>query len=441
MTDLVRRAGDLMRPPSRRQLRTFASLVTGSQTEAALSFLSTVALVRVAGGETSGKVFFAQSVVSVWFMLWDLRLDDATQRFVPVHQATGRGRGTWLFVRLFWFDALISTVAVVLGVGAVLSARTAGWIAADQATFLLLTVVGGGFAAPIGTAVAGFAAVGQLGRIGVLRSLGAAFTFAMNIAALLAGGPVAYLAAGALAGLATTTVFAVTARRAVAGVLGPPPYGPIPLPAGIVRFAAKSSLATSMAAGQDRGVLALAGLMSGPSVVTFLKITAAAGRLYIGLISSVATQIYPRIVSATVAGDLSGIRRDTFRVTVMLAILGAVTTAGVTPLASSALATVYGTAYAGLAKVMVLVLLSSCVRGAAVWGKVFPAAMGMPGIQLAVTAVEGALSLTVLLIALRYGGTAEDVVLMFAYGDLLIAAARTTAWLTLVHALTQRTSS
>jgi O-antigen/teichoic acid export membrane protein len=175
--------------------------------------------------------------------------------------------------------------------------------------------------------------------------------------------------------------------------------------------------------------------------VTFLKITTAAGRLYVGLISSVAAQVYPRIVSAAVAGDFPGIRRDTFRVTVLLGILGALTTTAVVPLASSALTTVYGTTYAGLADVMVILVLSSCIRGAAIWGKVLPMALGRPGLQIAVVTVEGALSLTALLIASRYGGTAADAALIFAYGDVLIAAARTTTWLILLRPLTQCASS
>ncbi|MGH3389961.1 MAG: hypothetical protein ACRDOO_13915, partial [Actinomadura sp.] len=198
------RAGGWLRPPGHRHLRTFASLSAATQGEALLSFLGTVALIRITGTDVSGRVFFAQALAGVWFMLWDPRLEDAAQRFAPVLQAAARGRGTWLFVRLVRLDTAIGLFATALGAGGVALARAIGWLDPEQATYVLLALLSAGIAAPIGTAGAGFAIAGRLGSLGVLRSAAAAVSFLATVTALMAGGPVAYLAAGALTGLVTT---------------------------------------------------------------------------------------------------------------------------------------------------------------------------------------------------------------------------------------------
>jgi O-antigen/teichoic acid export membrane protein len=437
VADLLRRAGGWVRPPGQRHLRTFASLTAATQGEAVLSFLSTVALIRVTGTVESGRVFFAQSLAGVWFMLWDPKFDDAAQRFVPLHQATAQGRGTWLFVRLLRLDVAVGLFAAAVGAGGVALARGAGWFDADQALFLLLALLAAGIAAPIGTAGAGFAVVGQLGRLGLLRSAAAAMSFVATVTALITAGSVAFLVTGVLTGLVTTTLLSVAARRAIIDVLGPPPPGPIPLPDGIVRFAAKSSAATSVGAASERGVLTLAGFLVGPSLVTFLKVAGSAGRLYVGFVSSAAAQMYPRITSAAVLRDLAGIRRDTQRIAVLLALLGLVTVIAMAPLAGPALTIVYGPAYGWLAGVTMILVLASCVRGTVVWGKVFPLALGRPGVLLAFVIAEGVLVLAAVLISAWCAGTPERAVLIFAWADVSLAVARTTTWLILLRILTR----
>lgn len=437
MTDLLRRAGGWVRPPGHRHLRTFASLSAATQGEAVLSFLSTVALIRVTGTEVSGKVFFAQSLAGMWSMLWDPRLEDATQRFVPVLQETAHGRGTWLFVRLLRLDVVIGLFAAAIGAGGVALARAAGWLGTDQALFLLLALLAFGITAPIGTAAAGFAVVRQLGRLGALRSATAAGSFVVTVTALVVAGPVAFLAASVLTGLTTTVILSATAHRAVARELGPPPPGPIPIPDGIVRFAVKSSAATSVGAASERGVLTLAGFLGGPSLVTFLKVAGAAGRLYVSFVSSAAAQIYPRIASAAVRRDLTGIRRDTMRTAVLLAMLGVVTVITTSPLAGPALDIVYGPTYGWLAEVTVILLLAACIRGTVVWGKVFPLALGRPGVFLTFVIAESLLIPTALFLSSWLGGTPEHAIAIFAWADVSLAVIRVVTWLVLLRTLTR----
>jgi hypothetical protein len=82
--------------------------------------------------------------------------------------------------------------------------------------------------------------------------------------------------------------------------------------------------------------------------------------------------------------------------------------------------------------------LSSCIRGAAIWGKVMPMALGKPGLQIAVVTVEGALVVGVLLLATWLGRTVAGVLLIFACGDVLVAMGRTAVWLLLLKVHTER---
>ncbi len=75
----------------RRQLRTFGSLTAAGQVESVLSFATTATLVRLSGTAETGKVLLAQSMASVWFLVWDPRFEDAQQRFVPLEQHRGSG--------------------------------------------------------------------------------------------------------------------------------------------------------------------------------------------------------------------------------------------------------------------------------------------------------------------------------------------------------------
>jgi O-antigen/teichoic acid export membrane protein len=439
MADLLDRIGGWVRPPGQRHLTTFALLTAATQGEAVLSLLGTVALVRVAGTETSGKVFFAQSLAIVWFLLWDPKLDDAAQRFIPVHQTTVSGGGTWLFIRLLWLDVVINLLVAALGVGAVVIAQAAGWISVDPAVFLVLAAVAGGMTAADGTARAGFAVSGQLNRLGLMRLVTAALSFILTITALIMGGPVAYLAAAALAGLATTVTFLLMGQRIVVRAFGPPPAGPVPMPEGIVRFALKSSAAASVSAASDSGILTLAGLLSGPSLVTFLKVAGAPGRLLNSFVSVVGTQLYPRLASAVAERKGAAVvQRDVLKASTLLGILGVITVTIAPSMAGPLLTLLYGPPYAALATLSVILLAAACVRGVVVWAKVLPLALGRPGLRLAFVAGDGALLVVTLLLATAFYDSAMSIALMFGWGRVVVAVLGAVTWLALLRPLAVR---
>ncbi|ETK33477.1 hypothetical protein, partial [Microbispora sp. ATCC PTA-5024] len=315
MTALLDRVGSWVRPSARRQVRDFVVLGAAGQVEAAMSLVATVVLVRHTGAEASGQVFLAQSLAALWFLVWDPRLGDAAQRFVPVGQAAGPGRGAWLFARLLAVDAVVGMSAAAVGAALVAVAHALGAIAAGHAHLLLLALAGQAATASRGTSAAGYAIAGRLRRLGALRMVHAVAALGAGLTGLLLYGPCGYLAAAALAGAALTITLAVPARRAVAATLGPVPSGTVTAPPGLLRFAVTTSLASSVALASDNGVLAAAGLLGGPALTAYLKIASAPARLFLGMVSTVTAQLYPRFAAAAVRGDGAAVRADALRAT------------------------------------------------------------------------------------------------------------------------------
>jgi O-antigen/teichoic acid export membrane protein len=420
--------------PSRGQFVAFVSLSAATQGEAVLSFLGTVALVRLAGAHGAGQVFLAQSFAAVWFLVWDPRLDDAAQRYVPIVQRDRAGWGTALFLRLLYFDGGLGVVTGLAGAGLAVLAGACGWVGHGQVVLTVLAMAGGGLAAASGTAGAGFALAGRLRRLGAFRRVLAGTAAASTVAATVLCGPVGYLAAAAAGQLLASVVLSVAARRAMAGSLGAPVPG-VRWPPGILRFAVCSSLATSVSVGGEAGVLSLAGILGGPTLVTYLKVAAAPGRLFASVVGPLAAQLYPRLTVASAAGDLGVVRRDVFRATAALAVLGATGLAAAVPLAGPALSLVYGHPYAVLATVTAVLFAAACLRGAVVWAKVLPLALGRPGLRLGFVAAEAALLSGALVVAARVASGPHAVALGYAFGNAAVAAAGLAAWLALARSL------
>ncbi|MEO3812788.1 hypothetical protein ABGB17_27620 [Sphaerisporangium sp. B11E5] len=438
MTDLYTRIGSWVRPSARRQMRDFAVLGAAGQVEAVLSLAATAVLVRLTGAAGAGEVLLAQSMAAVWALLCDPRLGDAAQRFVPVQEAGDAGGGTWLFRRLLRLDALIGLAGAALGVTLVTVAGQAGAAPPGPASLLVLALLYQGGTASRGTSAAGFAIAGKLELLGRLRLGFAVLSCAATVTALVLGGPVAYLAAMASAAAVTTAVLAVLARRAVGAKLGPAPRGPRRAPAGLARFAVTTSAATCVSLASDNGILTLAGLLGGPSLVTFLKIAAAPGRLFLATVSTVTAQLYPRLASAAVRGDAGAIRRDVLRATVPLTVLGVAAAGLALPLARPALALVYGPAYVTLATATLVLLAAGCVRGAVVWAKVLPLAVGRPAVRLVAVATEGVLLTGALLLALHLTAGPEAAARAYALGALAVAVLFAAGWLALLRPLAGR---
>jgi O-antigen/teichoic acid export membrane protein len=416
-------------------MRTFGSLTVAGQVESALSFATTATLVRLAGSTEAGEVLFAQAMATVWFLLCDPRLEDAQQRFVPAEQLHGPGHGTRLYLRLLGLDIAAGVLATAVGVVVLVTAATAGWISIDQFWLLVPAVLAAGAATPSGSASAGFAIADQLSRLGVIRLFLAVFGCLTTLAALLAAGSVGYLAATVATALVSTVVLTIDACRQVREACGSPAAGPVVMPAGLVPFLVKSSATGSVSMASDSGVSVLAGLLGGPTLVTYLKIAAAPGRLFASFVSSVAAQLYPRLARAGAQKRRAAVMSDSLRSSVLTGSIGAVTVGVAACLLSRLLGLVYGPEYTMLATATLLLLAGAALRGTVVWCKVLPSALGFPGVRLVFLTAEGVCQAGILVGVINIWTDRADMTLAFAWGCLGLLLASTVGWFVVLRVL------
>ncbi|MGS2643743.1 hypothetical protein [Streptosporangium sp. LJ11] len=417
-----------IRRPGGRHLRTFTSLSAAGLVEAIVSSLSVIVLVRLAGAGSAGQVIFAQSVATVSLLLCDPRLENAAQRFVPLEQRR-TGQGSTLFLRLFRWDVAIGLAATGAGLAAVLAARSAGLVTGELALMLALAIAARGAMAPHGTAGAAFALVDRLRAYGSLRVRCAILSFGLSSGGLLAGGPVVYLVGQVVGALITAVVFAVFGIRALFTELGPA-RGRVPLPAGLVAFTVKASSGTSVAELADSGVLTVAGVLGGPTLVTIIKIASAPGRLYGALTMPVASMLYPRLAQAVAEGGQGTlIRRDIARATRVLAVTGTVTLVVALPFTDDALRLVYGPEYTALAAVAMVLTAAACVKALVCWSNALALAVGQAGWRLGYLSAEVVLLLGTLLLACRVVPGAGGASLSFAWGTLALAVLGAGVWI------------
>ncbi|WBB61985.1 hypothetical protein O7599_05425 [Streptomyces sp. WMMC500] len=413
-----------------------------------LSFVTTAVLVRVAGPAEAGQVFFAQSLATVWFLVWDPRMEDAMQHFVPAAQRGGPGRGTRLYHRLLRVDVATGAVATVVGVAVAIAVAASGWLPDEQGTFLVLAVVAAGTATPSGSASAGYALADRLSRLGRIRVAMALAGCLGTLLALLAAGPSGYLAAGAVSGLAATVLLTVDACRHMRRACGVPRGGvdgeadregdggdDTRLPAGLVPFVMKSSVTASVAVAAENGVSLLAGLLGGPTLVTYLKVVAAPGRLLASVVNPVSAQLHPRLARARAGGRRAAVMRDALRSSAVTSAVGGAGVVVAVPLSGPVLGLVYGPAYAALATPAVVLMAAAALRGTVVWGKVLPSALGRPGVRLAFVTAEGLGLLGVLVVAVRSWSGASAVTAAFAWGSLCLVVFSTAGWFAALRSL------
>ncbi|WP_338780266.1 hypothetical protein [Streptomyces sp. DG1A-41] len=420
-----------------RHLRTFGSLTAASQVESALSFVTTAMLVRLFGSTETGQVLLAQSMATVWFVLWDPRFEDALQRFVPAEQLRSPGRGTRLYCRLVRLDIVAGLLATILGVALAVAAATVGWISAEQLSLLVPAVMAAGAATPSGSASAGFAIAGQLSRLGVIRLALSGVGCLVTLTALLVTGPVGYLVATVITGLVSTVTLTVSASRQVHRVCGAPCENSIPMPPGLLPFLVKSSATGSVAAASDSGLSLVAGLLGGPTLVTYLKIAAAPGRLFAGFLSPVPAQLYPRLAMAGAEGRRGAVMRDVLRASALTGGIGVIAVVTAASLLSLFLGLVYGPEYTMLSASAVVMLAGAALRGTVIWAKVLPPALGFPGVRLIFLAVEGACQLGWLITVTQIWTGPSRMTLAFAWGSLGLLAFSTIAWFVVLRFLTR----
>ncbi|GGW23368.1 hypothetical protein GCM10010381_02320 [Streptomyces xantholiticus] len=419
----------------KRHLRTFGSLTVAGQVEAALSLATTAALVRQVGGAEAGQVLFVQSLATVWFLLWDPRLEDAQQRFVPAEQLRGAGRGTQLYHRLVRLDFASGLLATIVGVVVAFAAAGAGWLPAELLWLLVPAVLGAGVATPVGSASAGYALTGRLFRLGTVRLALAVFGCLVTLTGLLVAGPVGYLAATVVTGLLSTVVLTIGAVRQVREACGPPAAEPVALPPGLVPFLVKTSATGSVSAASESGVSVLAGVFGGPTLVTYLKVATSMARLFITIVSPVAAQLYPRLAMAGAHGRRTAVMSDALRSSALTGAVGALAVAVAAPLTGLLLGLVYGAEYRVLSTAAVVLLAGAALRGTVIWGKVLPAALGFPGVRLAFLTAEGVCQLAVLVAVTQFWAGPERMALAYACGLLCLLALSTACWFLVLRVL------
>ena len=435
MVTTLGRAVHRMRPLGGRHLRTFTSLTAAGLGEAVLPTLSLIALVRQTGSETSGQVIFAQSVATVWFLLCDPCLENAAQRFVPIEQRQS-GRGSSLFVRLIRWDVAIGVAAACAGLVVVLGAHLLGSLSREFAAMFALAIVTRGAMASYGTAGAAFALTDRLRALGALRTRCAFLSFGLSLGGLFFGGPLLYLGGQAAGALVTAVVFYLPAVRGILSQLGPAAARVRP-PSGMIAFTVKTSAGTSVAGISDSGILALAGLLGGPALVTILKIASSPGRFYANLAIPVAAMLYPRIIrSATTGAGRAPIIRDIRRATLLLAAAGAVSIAVALPVIDAVIGIAYGPGYAHLGAVAVVLLGAACVKGTVCWSNVLPLALGRPGRRLAYLLAEGGMLVGSLLVGCRIASGPFHASLCFAWGSLAVATLGAGFWIASLRRVT-----
>lgn len=418
--------------PGGGHLRTFSSLAAAGLAEAVLSSLSLVALVRVTGAETSGRVIFAQSMASVCFLALDPRLDNTVQRYVPIEQCRG-GRGFALYRRLVRWDVGVRALAAALCCAGVLAAWLLGLAGDDLARMLVLAFAGRAALAANGAVRASFSLADRLHELGLLRLGCAVLAFALSVGGLLAGGPLAYLAGQALGAMLAGLVVGALGTRALLARLGPA-TGSAPMPAGLVSFTLKASGGTALAEVSESGILTVAGVLGGSTLVTVLKIASAPGRLYATMVMPVASMLYPRLARAAAAGrERTLARRDIARASVPLAAAGVLTLAAALPLIDDVLRVVYGAGYAPIGPVAAVLVAAATVKGLVCWSNVLPLALGRPGWRLAYLAGEGAALLGMLLLARWAFPGPMGTALCFAWGTLAAAVAGAAVWAALLR--------
>jgi O-antigen/teichoic acid export membrane protein len=374
--------------PFRGGTREATLLSFGSQLEAILSFLTVLVLTRNTSVAEAGQVFFAQALASVIFLVLDPRLEDALQRYAALLAERGRaGAAATLFTRCLAIDVLIATVSGGLVLLALAVVNPAGGDT-FRTSFVALAIVNAICAAPIGTAVGGFAITGRLLDLAGFRIAIAIVSATANVVAIVAGGPVAFLAVNAITTGLATVVVSIAAGRRVHTRLGHRE----PLAAGdvddIVHFTVKSSIATSVQGGADQVLFAVAGATGGATFLAQLRVASAPGRFVFAAASPVASVLFPRLSTHAARGDRTEVRQLAERASRKLAPLAAVVAVGAIVAMPFVLPWLYGDAYDAATTAATLFAIAAAIRIVVVWSKVIMLAVGRPGVRLAAIAVE-----------------------------------------------------
>jgi O-antigen/teichoic acid export membrane protein len=360
-----------------------ASLLSlATQLEALFSFVTVVALTRTTTVSRAGEVFFAQALAAVIFLFTDPRLEDSLQRYAALLRERGNpGSARTLYVRCFQLDT-----AIALGSGAIvaliLGAVQPGNHGVFNATFFALAITNATLQAPIGSATAGFAISGKLLDLGKWRIGIAVVSSAVNVIAIVTGGPAWYLALNAVTTGLATIALGIASSRLVAHRYGPAepiPHGAVP---GFVGFTVKSSLATSVAFASDQVLYTAAGAAGGATFLAQYRVATAPGRFVSAGASPVASVLFPRASSAAARGDSKEVRDLHERASRWMAPIALAITLSAFIAMPVVLPFLYGAKYKSVVVPCSIFVAAASVRAIVIWSKTILLAVGRPGLRL-----------------------------------------------------------
>jgi len=405
---------------ARRAWRTFGISITAMTAagvaEAGAGLVATAVLAHVTSLADAGRVFFAQTAAVLLFNVVDPRLEDAVIRFVPrlpAQQAAG------LFGRCLALDVAIGAVGGLVAAAFVLTLSATSLL---DPSYLLLAVLASSLAAGYGTASAAFSVTDGLHVLGWIRLAVAVGGIPVVVAGAVSFGGAGFLVAQALLAVVATAAVVGVGRRRVRRSYGDP--SPVRLAAipGVLPFAVKGSIGTTLLIALDRLPLAVLGLVGGPVPVAIFRIAMAPARLLWTLMSPISAVLFPWLSQRSAAGR-AGELRAPLRQTSLVAVPAAVAFSAVAvPLLHVLVPALFGSKYADAVPVAALLLLAAALRNCVPWSKVLLLALGRPGLRLFVVAGDG---LAVTLVTLLLSSSLVAV----AVGHVVVAAAVVVTWL------------
>lgn len=372
----------------RRALREFSWLTGSTQLSTIASMAAFVVLVRSTSPEVTGQVVLAQSMAALVLMVLDIRFEDALQFYFANIRESAASEAETFFWRVVRFDAYFGLV--VSGVMLMLWALTL--VPAGEKVnggYLALAICAGALGTSAGSLKAGLAVTNSLSAYGRLSAMVGLSTAAMMALGAMVFGGRGYLM-GAIAGSCLQVVALVPACRSripfrrVSGQT---------LPEGFLRYLLKSSLATSFALGAENGSITMAGWVGGPLLPAVLKIAQAPGRLVQAFFSPISAQAFPRLAHSAAQGDRARIYSLTNRATMTVLVVGTSGFLLCVPLMSTLVGWVYGERYHSAALASLLFVAAGVLRSGFAWAKVYPLAIGRPGLRLWTTVVDSAITL------------------------------------------------
>ncbi|MEA3077485.1 MAG: hypothetical protein QOF60_2393 [Actinomycetota bacterium] len=405
---------------TRHLVRQFGALSGANVATAALSFVALAVLAQRLTPAQLGRVVFAQSVAATAFAFLDPRLEDAVIRYVPIVGADDPVQARLLQSRALQLDLFIASIGVVVAVIVVAVFRPSSAVAVP--TLLVLALVANWAQAPLGTASAAFAVSDRLELLGWLTVVMSLGSTALAIAGLFISGASGYLL-GVLAGnLLVTCVVGVVGLELVRRSY--PGDGPrAPLPAGLLRFTAVSSLASSLTTATDRLPLAVIGVVGGPVMLAQFRVASAPGRLTATAFSPLSSISFPVFSRALAERDVDGARRHLRRVVMMGGMLAVGVVVGAAILLPSLIPALFGSTYKSVATAATLLVVAAALRGLVVWSKVLPLALGRPTVRVIALLMDGAGLLAVTATLSGHG------VVPLAIGHAVVAAIAAALWL------------